>query len=76
AAWDDVKAALDNFTYEVDTGSPRDVVLVTSPHLGPAVGSDVVTTGPVVLRAPHPDGSGRTLVVVLARDLESPILFR
>ena len=79
AAWRHVASHLDNFTYSLDTGADQgsgaDVVLVTTPAPA-ALGSAIVTSGPVVLRILHPDGSDRMVVVVHATDLESPILFR
>lgn len=76
AAWTRIAGHLDNFTYEVDTGDAGTVILVTSPQAGPGAGASIVTSGPLAWRGTHPDGSGRPLVVVHARDLESPILFR
>lgn len=76
SGWAAVARHLDNFTSVVDTGEPGTVVLVTTPQPGPPAGTVVVATGPVVLRVPHPDGSGRTVVVLRAARLDSPILFR
>ena len=76
AAWTVVASQFDNFTYALETEDTTDVVLLTSPSAGPAPGTTVVTRASMLLRTTHPDGSGRTLVVLFAPDLESPILFR
>jgi len=78
AAWARVTRDLDNFTYTFEPagGAEADlVILVTSPTPGPTADTVIITTATVLLQVPHPDGSGRRLVVVEAANLESPILF-
>jgi len=75
SAWAQVERHFQNGTAaELRTGDPGTVVLVTTPHPAAPQGT-VVVTGTVVLRVPHPDGSGRTLLVVTATDWTRPIVF-
>ena len=80
ARWAPVHAVLGNMTYvqldQAQTGADGHplVVLVTSDALhGDMAG--VIVRGPVVLRMPHPDGSGRTLVVLRATAWARPLVF-
>jgi hypothetical protein len=72
-AWRTVLAILgDNKTYTLDSDGMQ--VLLTSPRAAPD--GTVLAQGHVIYVAPHPDGSGRLLVVVGVHDWRSPILFR
>lgn len=73
--WNAARAALGNFTYLIDTGEPAVVLLATGPEPHAEAGT-VLVHGTVVLRAPHPDGSGRTLLVLRDAAWSTPILFR
>jgi len=75
AAWADVERHFANGTaVQLDNGDASTVLLVTTPHPAAPHGEAVVT-GTVVLRVPHPDGSGRTVLLVASQDLAAPILF-
>lgn len=73
-AWAPVQAALGNATYVLLGTDPGLVVLVTGaqPHADLA---GAIVHGPVALRLPHPDGSGRTLLVVRAEAWTHPLVF-
>ena len=73
-AWRTVLPLLDNFTYALSDPESGIEALLTSP--GPAPDGVVVAEGTVGHVAPHPDGSGRLLVVVEVREWSEPILFR
>jgi hypothetical protein len=75
AQWADIARSLDNATYLLETEG-EEVVLVTTSRPTTAVGHTVVVNGPVLLRAPHPDGSGRPLLVIAQPAIQQPILFR
>lgn len=72
--WRAVLPLLGNHTYALADPDAGAVALLTSD--GPAPPGVVVAEGRVGLVAPHPDGSGRLLVVVEVRDWQQPILFR
>ncbi|MEK6985231.1 MAG: hypothetical protein AABX89_02465 [Candidatus Thermoplasmatota archaeon] len=74
-SWSAGRAALGNFTYRIDTGEPALVILATGPEPHAEAGT-VVVRGTVALRAPHPDGSGRTLLVLRDAAWATPIFFR
>jgi hypothetical protein len=73
-AWAPVRAALGNLTYSIATGDPGLLVLATGPDVHTGTGT-VVVRGPVLLRSPAPDGSGRTLLVLAVRQWDTPLLF-
>lgn len=66
-------APLANYTYVVATTQDA-VIWVTSATPHPATAA--VIDGIVIARQPHPDHSGRWLVVVRADAWTTPILFR
>ncbi|HUR61534.1 MAG TPA: hypothetical protein VM286_04140 [Candidatus Thermoplasmatota archaeon] len=74
ARWAPVQAALSNATYVLLGTDPSLVVLATAeaPHGDLA---DAIVRGPVSLRMPHPDGSGRTLLVLRATQWDHPLVF-
>jgi hypothetical protein len=74
-AWAQVREALGNVTGALETGEAGLVVLLTSDDPLPPPGTAVVATGEVALRVPHPDGSGRDLLVLRAERVATPILF-
>jgi hypothetical protein len=73
-AWRAVLPMLDNFTYMLSDPDSGVLALLTS--AGPAPDGVVLADGTVDYVAPHPDGSGRLLVVIDVRDWQEPILFR
>jgi len=73
-AWRSVLPMLDNFTYTM--ADPESGVLALLTSASPAPEGVVLADGTVDLVAPHPDGSGRLLVVIGVRDWEEPLLFR
>jgi len=73
-AWRTVLPMLDNFTYALGDPESGIEALLTSPV--PAPDGVVLADGTVDYVAPHPDGSGRLLVVVAVHDWQEPILFR
>jgi hypothetical protein len=73
-AWRPVLPLLDNFTYVLaDADSGLEVLLTSSAAAPDGV---VLADGDVDFVAPHPDGSGRLLVVVRVHGWHEPILFR
>jgi hypothetical protein len=72
--WAPVQPALGNVTYVLLGTDPSLVVLVAAgePH---AELAGAIVHGPVALRMPHPDGSGRTLLVVRADAWTRPLVF-
>ncbi|HEX2066393.1 MAG TPA: hypothetical protein VHI93_06220 [Candidatus Thermoplasmatota archaeon] len=72
--WAPVQAVAGNATYVLLGTDPGLVVLVASeaPHHDLA---GVIVRGPVALRMQHPDGSGRTLLVVEAATWARPLVF-
>jgi hypothetical protein len=74
ARWAPVQAALGNVTYVLLGDDPGLVVLVTAEQPHPDLAGAIVR-GPVTLRLPHPDGSGRTLLVVRATEWARPLVF-
>lgn len=74
ARWAPVEAVAGNVTYVLLGTDPGLVVLVAaeSPHRDLA---GAIVRGPVELRMPHPDGSGRTLLVVRADGWARPLVF-
>ncbi|MEA3137736.1 MAG: hypothetical protein QOC71_2017 [Thermoplasmata archaeon] len=72
--WRTVLPMLDNFTYALTDADSGIEALLTSP--GPAPDGVVLAEGRVGYVAPHPDGSGRLLVVIDVQDWNQPILFR
>lgn len=73
-AWRAVLPMLDNFTYTLSDPESGILVLLTSPSAAPQ--GVVLADGTVDYVAPHPDGSGRLLIVVAVHDWQEPILFR
>lgn len=74
ARWAPVQAAAGNATYVLLGTDPGLVVLVASEAPRQDLAGAIVR-GPVALRMPHPDGSGRTLLVVQAVEWARPLLF-
>ena len=72
--WRTVLPMLDNFTYALSDPESGTLALLTSP--APAPEGVVLADGTVGYVAPHPDGSGRLLVVIDVQDWQEPILFR
>jgi hypothetical protein len=73
-AWRSVAALLDEHTYEMDGHDGAVVALLTSHASAPP--GVVLAEGDVRYVGPHPDGSGRLLVVVAVHDWRQPIVFR
>jgi len=73
-AWRTVMPLLDNFTYVLSDEETGLVALLTSAQAAPD--GVVLAEGTVGYVAPHPDGSGRLLVVVTVSSWQEPILFR
>lgn len=73
-AWRTVLPVLANHTYTMDDPEAGVVAMLTSPT--PAPDGVVLAEGAVSYVAPHPDGSGRLLVVVAVSDWREPLLFR
>ncbi|MEA3166411.1 MAG: hypothetical protein QOJ26_1283 [Thermoplasmata archaeon] len=73
-AWRSILPVLANHTYTLEDPESAVVAMLTSPHEAPD--GVVLAEGKVSYVAPHPDGSGRLLVVVEVRDWREPILFR
>lgn len=75
-AWDPVLPILaaHNHTYLLGKDGEGAVALLTSDK--PAPDTVVLTEGKVLLVLPHPDGSGRLLVVVHVEAWREPFLFR
>jgi hypothetical protein len=74
ARWAPVAPVLGNVTYVLLGMEPSVVVLVTAEQPHPDLAGAIVR-GPIVLSLPHPDGSGRTLLVVRALEWTHPIVF-
>lgn len=72
--WRAVLPLLGNHTYRMDDDGAGVEVLLTSP--APAPAGVVLADGVVGYVGPHPDGSGRLLVLVQVRDWQQPLLFR
>jgi hypothetical protein len=72
--WRAVLPLLDNHTYAFGDSADGTVVLLTSP--GPAPAGVVLADGTVGYVGPHPDGSGRLLVLVQVRGWTQPLVFR
>lgn len=74
ARWAPVQAAAGNVTYVLLGTDPGLVVLVAAEQpYGELAGA--IVRGPVALRVDHPDGSGRTLLVVRAAAWARPLVF-
>ena len=73
-AWRAILPSLDNHTYTMDDPQAGVVLLLTSP--APAPEGVVLAEGKVRQVAPHPDGSGRLVVVLGVHEWREPILFR
>jgi hypothetical protein len=73
-AWRNVLPLLDNFTYALSDPETGIEALLTSP--GPAPEGVVLADGVVDYMGPHPDGSGRLLVIVAVHGWAEPIVFR
>jgi hypothetical protein len=73
-AWRSVVPVLDNHTYTLEDPESGLVAMLTSDE--PAPDGVVLAEGTVGYVAPHPDGSGRLLVVVVVQEWREPILFR
>ena len=73
-SWRAVLPMLDNFTYVLSDADAGLEVLLTSTAAAPD--GVVLADGEVGSVAPHPDGSGRLLVVVRVHGWHEPILFR
>ncbi|MCA1819246.1 MAG: hypothetical protein LC620_04215 [Halobacteriales archaeon] len=74
ARWAPVHDVLSNATYVLLGTDPSLVVLVTAEQAhGDSAGA--IVRGPVALRMPHPDGSGRTLLVLRATEWTHPLVF-
>ncbi|MFA5942862.1 MAG: hypothetical protein WC876_00155 [Candidatus Thermoplasmatota archaeon] len=71
--WRSVLPLLDNFTYTLSDPAAGVELLLTSSAEAPD--GVVLATGTVGYVAPHPDGSGRLLVIVDVHDWDEPILF-
>jgi hypothetical protein len=73
--WAPVEAVLANHTYVLLASDPSVVLLVTD--AAPSAGNlaDSIVHGTVALRMPHPDASGRTLVVLQVSGWDQPIVF-
>lgn len=74
ARWAPVHAVLANQTYVLLGTDPGLVVLVTSEPQHADL-ADAIVHGAVALRMPHPDGSGRTLLVLRATQWDHPLVF-
>ncbi len=72
--WRTVLPLLDNFTYVLSDAETGLMALLTSPE--PAPDGVVLADGKVGYVAPHPDGSGSLLVVVVVSAWVEPLLFR
>jgi hypothetical protein len=72
-AWRTILPALGNHTYTMDDPENGVVALLTGDE--PAPEGVVLAEGTVALAAPHPDGSGRLLVVIAVHDWVEPLLF-
>lgn len=73
-AWRSVLPMLGNHSYTLDDPEAGVQVLLTASDAAPD--GVVLAEGTVAYVAPHPDGSGRLLVVVDVRDWREPFLFR
>lgn len=73
-AWRTVTPLLANHTYAMGEAAGGVVLLLTAQ--APAPDGTVLADGVVRMVAPHPDDSGRLLVVVAVSDWAEPILFR
>lgn len=73
-AWRGVLPLLDNHTYTLSDPDAGVVAVLTSAHAAPD--GVVLAEGQVRYVGPHPDGSGRLLVVVGVHDWRSPLVFR
>ena len=73
-AWRTVLPVLGNFTYTMDDPEAGVVAMLTS--AAPAPDGVVLAEGDVGYVAPHPDGSGRLLVVIVVDEWREPLLFR
>jgi len=74
ARWAPLHAVLSNATYVLLGADPSIVVLVTAEQAHPDA-ADAIVRGPIVLRMAHPDGSGRTLLVLRATEWTHPLVF-
>jgi hypothetical protein len=72
--WGPIHKILGNATYVLLGTDPALVVLVTAPQAHGDLASAIVR-GPVELRVPHPDGSGRTILVLRATQWTHPLVF-
>ena len=73
-AWRSIIPVLANHTYTLDDPDSGLVAMLTSER--PAPEGVVLAEGDVGYVAPHPDGSGRLLVVIVVQEWREPILFR
>lgn len=72
-AWRAILPALGNHTYTLEDPERGLVALLTGEETAPD--GVVLAEGTVRFAAPHPDGSGRLLVVVAVTDWVEPLLF-
>jgi hypothetical protein len=72
-AWQPLRPLLGEHTYEMPAADGA-VALVTSDDAAP--GDVVLAEGTVAFVGPHPDGSGRMLVLVAVHAWREPFLFR
>ena len=72
--WRPILPLLGNFTYTLSDSQSGLELLLTSATAAPD--GVVLASGTVDYVAPHPDSSGRLLVVIDVRDWDEPILFR
>lgn len=71
-----LSALLSDYTYILHDEAEEEGLLVLVTDGEPHIGVDAaVVSGEVLHRGPHPDRSGRTLVIVEASDWTTPILF-
>ena len=73
-SWHAVLPLLGNHTYVLSDPDTGVVAVLTSEHAAPH--GVVLADGTVSYVGPHPDGSGRLLVVVAVHAWRQPILFR
>lgn len=72
-AWQPLRPLLGEHTYELPAGDGA-VALLTGDDAAPS--EVVLAEGTVAYVGPHPDGSGRLLVLVLVHEWREPFLFR
>ena len=72
-AWRSIIPVLANHTYTLDDPEAGVVAMLTSEI--PAPDGVVLAEGDVGYVAPHPDGSGRLLVVIVVTEWREPLLF-